>query len=126
MTPLKWHAAFLALVSVAAVSFGETLLSKGMKQIGDGSFLQQISAILHNPWVLLGTSLMAAYFLLYMWALKLAPFSFVLPITALSYPLGGFLATHLLRENVGPLKWLGYVAITLGVVLVGIGEANGK
>ncbi|HLI48461.1 MAG TPA: EamA family transporter [Chthonomonas sp.] len=126
MSPLKWKAAFITFIAVFAISFGEAMLSRGMKQIGDGTLWHQIGTILHNHWVIVGTTFMAAYFFLYMWALKMAPFSFVLPITALSYPLGGFLATTFLREHVGPLKWLGYAAIVIGVILVGLGEANGK
>ena len=122
MTPEKWKAAVITLAAVLAVSLGEALLSKGMKQTGNGTLLQQIGAIITNRYVLSGTALMALYFGCYMAALKIAPFSFVLPLTALSFVVGGALAKWYLHENVTPLKWLGYCIIMAGVVVVGLGE----
>ena len=75
--------------------------------------------------VVCGTLLMAAYFGLYMLALKWADLSFVLPLTAISYLLGAALARFYLHENVTPARWLGALIITAGVVVVGLGESAG-
>lgn len=113
------------LVSVAAVSLGEALLSKGMKQTLDGSFGVIVRSIVTNGYVLTGTLLMMVYFGMYMVALRLADLSFVLPLTALSYLLGALLAKYFLREDVSAAKWIGTFVITLGVVIVGLGS-DGK
>ncbi len=107
------------------MSLGEALLAKGLKQTGGSGLLQLALSTALNRDVVIGTLMMACYFGLYMWALRLAPFSFVLPITALSYPLGGIFAKSLLHEEVGGLKWTGYIVILAGVVLTSIGEATG-
>lgn len=112
----------IMLVAVLAVSLGETLLSKGMKQTGDGSGLEQARAVLTNGYVVGGTLLMMLYFGLYMAALKQADLSFVLPLTALSYLLGAILARLYLHEHVSPTRWLGALVITVGVIIVGLGE----
>ena len=113
------------LVSVAAVSMGEAMLSKGMRQTLEGPFGVVLRSILTNGYVLGGILLMMVYFGMYMYALKLADLSFVLPLTALSYLLGALLAKYFLHEHVGPAKWIGTLVITLGVLIVGLGS-NGK
>lgn len=110
------------LVSVAAVSLGEAMLAKGMKQTVDGTFAVVARSILTNVYVVGGTLLMMVYFGMYMYALKLADLSFVLPLTALSYLLGALLAKYFLHEDVSPAKWIGTLVITLGVVIVGLGS----
>jgi len=124
MTSEKWKVVAITLLAVVAVSVGETLLTKGMKQTGDGTWQRQALAAFTNGYVLVGMLLMAVYFGLYMTALKMAPLSFVLPLTALSFLIGGALARFYLHEDVNATKWLGYLVIMAGVVIVGIGEAH--
>lgn len=126
MTPDKWKALFITVIAVVAVSIGETLLTKGMKETGDGTWREQLFAAVTNRWVGIGMLLMALYFGLYMAALKMAPLSFVLPITALSFLIGGVLAKFVLHEDVNLTKWIGYFIIMAGVVVVGFGESSGK
>lgn len=125
MNPDKLKIMLIMLVSVAAVSLGEALLSKGMKQTLDGSLAVLVRSILTNGYIVTGTLLMMVYFCMYMYALKLADLSFVLPLTALSYLLGALLAKYFLHEDVSAAKWIGTFVITLGVVIVGLGS-NGK
>ena len=114
------------LVAVAAVSVGEAMLSKGMRNTGQisGGLWTQVCGIVTNSHVIVGTLLMMVFYLLYMLALRWADLSFVLPITALSYLLGAFLARNYLGETVSPTRWMGAAVITLGVVIVGIGETG--
>ena len=126
MTPEKWKVVGITLLAVVAVSVGETLLTKGMKQTGAGGLWQVALAAITNRYVVIGTLLMTVYFGMYMAALKMAPLSFVLPLTAFSFIIGGLLAKFYLHEDVSPMKWAGYVVIMLGVMLVGIGEASGR
>ena len=126
MTPEKWRVVGLIQLATLAVSVGEALLAKGMKQTNQSSpeLFAQLRAML-NPAVISGTLLMAAYFILYMLALKHADLSFVLPFTAISYLLGAVLAKYFLHETVTPSRWIGALIITLGVVVVGFGEGGG-
>ena len=113
------------LLATLAVSLGEALLAKGMKQTNSvtGDLWAQIRGVL-NPAVLIGTLLMTSYFVLYMLALKWADISFVLPFTALSYLIVALLAKFYLHETVTPSRWLGVAIIMLGVVVVGLGEGG--
>lgn len=126
MTAEKLKVIVVMLCAVLAVSAGEALLSKGMKQSNalPGTFWAQARGILTNGHVLLGVVLMATYFVLYMLALKWADFSFVLPLTALSYLFGALLARLYLGETVTPSRWIGALVITLGVLIVGLGGSS--
>ena len=89
MTGEKWKVVMVMLAATLAVSLGEALLSKGMKltNMPSASGLMQARAVL-NRYVVCGTMLMAAYFGLYMLALRWADLSFVLPeSTPQVYPL---------------------------------------
>ncbi len=122
MNPEKLKVMLIMLVSVTAVSLGEAMLAKGMKQTVDGTFAVAARSILTNVYVVGGMLLMMVYFGMYMYALKLADLSFVLPLTALSYILGALLAKYFLHEDVNPAKWIGTLVITLGVVIIGLGS----
>ena len=126
MTADKWRVVGVMFLATLAVSLGEALLAKGMKEtntVGPGVW-SQVRALLTGP-VICGTVLMASYFGLYMLALKWADLSFVLPLTAISYLLGATLARFYLHEQVSPTRWLGAIIITAGVIVVGLGESAG-
>jgi uncharacterized membrane protein len=115
----------IMLIAVVAVSVGETLLAKGMKLSSSvtGGMGAQIWGAM-NRYTIVGTALMALFFGLYSLSLRRADLSFVLPITALSYLLGALLSKFYLGETVTPTRWLGVLIITVGVVVVGFGEAG--
>jgi drug/metabolite transporter (DMT)-like permease len=115
----------IMLVAVVALAVGETLLSKGMKQLGrtDGLADQAVAA-LRNGWISIGLFLLVIHIGLYMLALKSADLSFALPLTAASYPLAALMARFYLREEVGTTRWIGTLLITLGVAIVALGEAT--
>jgi drug/metabolite transporter (DMT)-like permease len=115
----------IMLVAVVALAVGETLLSKGLKQIGRGGdgWLDQILAVAHNAWIGTGLFLLVIHVGLYMLALRQADLSFALPLTAASYPLAALLARFYLREDVGTLRWVGIFLITAGVAIVALGDS---
>ncbi len=116
----------IMLVAVLALAVGETLLSKGMKQVGraGGGWLDQTLAVSRNAWIGAGLVLMLIHVGLYMLALKGADLSFALPLTAASYPLAALLARFYLREDVGTARWLGTVVIAAGVAIVALGDTT--
>jgi bacterial/archaeal transporter family protein len=116
----------IMLIAVIALSVGETLLSKGMKQVAraGGGWLVQTMAAVRNAWVAVGLLLLIVHVGLYMLALQGADLSFVLPLTAASYPLAALLAKFYLREEVGIARWAGTLLITAGVAIVALGDST--
>ena len=116
----------VALVLVAGLlgGTGHVLLSKGMKTVGDlteapaarvgGMVLSAIT----NPWLLLGVTLQASFFFMYITLLSRADVSKILPMTAFDYIVVAVLASLILAEPITPARWTGIGFIVLGVVLV--------
>ena len=106
----------IMLVAVVALAVGETLLSKGMKQLGraGGGWVEQAVLGLRSGWVWAGLVLLLIHIGLYMLVLRGADLSFALPLTAASYPLAALMARFYLREDVGATRWIGTFVITLG------------
>ncbi|MHC5541384.1 hypothetical protein ACYOEI_24450, partial [Singulisphaera rosea] len=92
----------IMLVAVLALSVGETFLSKGMKQTAEAppGWRPQAIAIVGNGWIWAGGGLLVIHVGLYMAAMRGADLSFVLPLTAASYPLAAILAKYFLHEDV--------------------------
>ena len=109
----------LAGVTVCA-AVGDSLLSRGMKQVGAISFQHLSSLILAilNPWVALGILLLLGFFASYMTALSWADLTYVLPATSLGYVLLAFIARFLLHEQISATRWLGIALISAGVGFV--------
>jgi drug/metabolite transporter (DMT)-like permease len=115
----------IMLASVVALAIGETLLARGLRQVGraGGGWLEQTMAVGRNAWVGGGVLLLVVHLGLYMLALQGADLSFVMPLTAASYPLTALLARLFLGEQVGTVRWAGTLLITLGVAIVAFGGA---
>lgn len=111
-------------IAVTAATFGDILLSKGMKDIGPlpsfklTVFFPYILKAIFSPIILIGISLLATYFFLWLAVLSWAELSFALPLTAITYVMTAFLAKQMLSEHVSPLRWSGTLLITLGIILV--------
>jgi uncharacterized membrane protein len=70
-------------------------------------------------WLFFGIAVYGAATLVYFYVLSRAHLSWTYGIGGLSYIFATFLAYFVLAENVPPLRWLGVVVITIGVVLIG-------
>jgi drug/metabolite transporter (DMT)-like permease len=117
---------YLVLAGVALFgSVGDSLLSRGMKEIGNVSVshLQALILAVLNPWVVGGIVLLLAFFAAYMTALSWADLTFVLPATSIGYVLLALIAKFVLHEQVTPARWLGIVLITAGVGFIAGGPA---
>ena len=101
--------------AVVALALGETALARGVKPAG-------ARGIEINRWLAAGAVLMVLHLGLYLLALRRADLSFVLPLTAASYPLTALLARFYLREDVGTTRWLGTLLIAAGVLIVALGD----
>ena len=112
----------LAGVSVFA-PVGDSLLSYGMKQVGNIS-ARDISGLLlaiTNPWVALGILFLLGFFAAYMTALSWADLTYVLPASSAGYVLLAFIARFALHEQVSVTRWLGIALVSSGVGFVTTG-----
>ena len=121
---------FFVALMVLFSSIGNVLFSKGMKQMGE---VNQWSAaalgvvfikILGSGWIWLGVAGQLGFLAAFLLVLSWADYSFVFPVSAISYAVVALLGYVFLGEQVGPARWLGVGMISLGVVLVGRTPAN--
>ena len=112
----------LAGVSIFA-PVGDSLLSYGMKQVGNISLSNFSSLLLAitNPWVALGILLLLGFFASYMTALSWADLTYVLPASSAGYVLLAFIAKFALHENVTLMRWIGIALVSSGVGFVTTG-----
>ncbi|PYS29456.1 MAG: hypothetical protein DMG11_08965 [Acidobacteria bacterium] len=106
-------------------SFGNVLLSKGMKQIGeilDPSPMALVSVFVKtftNGFIWLGISSLLVFFVSYLLLLSWADFSYVQPASAIGYALVAVLGYFMLGESISLTRWAGVLTICAGVALVG-------
>ena len=117
---------YLVLAGVAAFSSaGDSLLARGMKDLGSVSLHNLSSLILAilDPWVASGILLLLAFFASYMSALSWADLTYVLPASSLGYVLVALVARFGFHETITPARWLGIALITAGVGFVAAGPS---
>lgn len=111
---------FSAIVVIANV-LGNTLLTWGMKQVGDPELspLLYIKAIF-NPYVSLGILFLITWMLSRMTLLSWADLSYVLPVTSAGYILQAIIGKYFFGEHISAARWSGTVLIIAGIALVGM------
>lgn len=117
---------YLVLAGVTlCASIGDSLLSRGMKQVGGISLhrLPDVILAVLNPFVALGILLLLGFFACYMTALSWADLTYVLPATSLGYVLLTLIAKFYLHEAVTASRWIGILLIAAGVGFVTQGPA---
>ena len=117
---------YLVLAGVTlCASIGDSLLSRGMKQVGSISLnhLPDVILAVLNPSVALGILLLLGFFASYMTALSWADLTYVLPATSLGYVLLTLIAKFYLHEAVTTSRWIGIALISAGVGFVTQGPA---
>jgi len=117
---------YLVLAGVTlCASIGDSLLSRGMKQVGSISLhhLSDLILAVLNPSVALGILLLLGFFASYMTALSWADLTYVLPATSLGYVLLTLIAKFYLHESVTTSRWIGVLLISSGVGFVTQGPA---
>ncbi len=114
----------LLAVTIAAGPLSNVVLREGMRGIEPAGFSP--GTLLHYGWQVLTTPAVWAGILLrlgflaaYLTLLARADYSFVTPVTSISYVLVLLLGHWLLGEPVSHLRWSGALLICAGVVLVG-------
>jgi drug/metabolite transporter (DMT)-like permease len=112
------------LLAITAGTIGDILLTKGMREIGDLSamnlrgILNAALQALTSPKLMLGTTMLAVFFFLWLAVLSWEDLSIALPMQALNYVLVAILAKYMLHEQVSPLRWTGIILVCIGVMLI--------
>ena len=115
--------AMLVLVTLFAPA-GNVLLGKGMRQIGElhgyspGAVMAFFRSAFASPWIWLGIACLLMFLVSYMILLSWADYSFVMPVSAITYGVAALMGHWLLGEIVTPQRWLGVALICFGVALV--------
>jgi drug/metabolite transporter (DMT)-like permease len=122
LTPQRY---LILLAVMLTASVGDTLLSHGMRQVGNVSFdhLGLLFVALKNPWVITGILCLLGFFASYLTALSWADLTFVLPSTAFGYVVVALLAHFWQHEHVSFSRWLGIILIVSGVGFVANGPS---
>ena len=112
------YAVLICVMLTASV--GDTLLSKGMAQVGpvDLHHLGLLWHALFNPYVDIGILLLIGFFACYMTALSWADLTFVMPATAFGYVVIALLSRFWLHEHLSVSRWIGIALITSAVGFV--------
>ena len=119
---LKTYAMLVPVALFAPV--GNVLLGKGMRQIGElhsyspPAVLTFFRSAFTSPWIWLGIACLLMFLVSYMIVLSWADYSFVMPVSAITYGVAALMGHWLLGEIVTPERWLGIGLICFGVVLV--------
>lgn len=112
------------LMAVTAGTIGDILLAKGMKEMGDISAMNLRGILnvafhaLTTPKLIIGTAMLAVFFLLWLAVLSWEDLSVALPMQALNYVLVAFLSQYFLSEVVSPMRWAGTILVCVGVILI--------
>lgn len=116
------------LVLLAIICFGstgDTLLSRGMRDIGEVRFhdLGRVIGAVANPWVAVGILCLLVFFGSYLASLSWADLTYVLPATAVGYVVLALLSKYVLHEQISVARWAGIALITAGVGFVAGGPS---
>lgn len=117
-------------VGLCFEAFGNVLLRKGMKEIGEIKsfsipalfevFIKGITSLT----VVAGVALDALFFACLLIALSWAEVTVVLPLTAFGYVLTALVAKFVLHEDITLLRWAGTIAVVVGCILIGKSGAH--
>ena len=127
---LRFKTQLMILIMILAGPLGNTMLAKGMKNIGAVSFssvsvvLETLGRVLSSGTIWLGIALMITFFVAYSLVLSWADYSYVQPASATASAVVAILGVVVLGESVSTLRWLGIAVICLGVFLVGRTHPN--
>jgi uncharacterized membrane protein len=120
---MKWTCVLLVVLSSTA---GDVFSAKGMAARGEIEDFRPrgIARVIHyiasHPMVLAGIAINAISFIAFLALLSVAPLSFAVPATALSYVLKTVLAKFYLHEHVHRMRWIGVALVSTGIILISI------
>lgn len=117
---------YLVLLAIICFgSLGDTLLSRGMRDVGEVHLhhLGRVISAVANPWVVAGILCLLVFFGSYLASLSWADLTYVLPATAIGYVALALLSKYFLHEQISLARWAGIALITAGVGFVAGGPS---
>ena len=119
----KKYLVLLAIISFGSI--GDTLLSRGMRDVGEVHFsnLGRVVGAVANPWVAVGILCLLVFFGSYLASLSWADLTYILPATAIGYVVLALLSRFFLHEQISLARWAGIGLITAGVGFVAGGPS---
>jgi multidrug transporter EmrE-like cation transporter len=121
---LRGKTYILLFLMVSLGSIGNTILDKGMKEVGSldlstsAAFWTGFHHTFGSATIWLGIVCMLLFMVCHMLVLSWADYSFVMPFSAVAYALVPLLGYLWLHEEVPETRWIGIVLILAGVYLV--------
>jgi drug/metabolite transporter (DMT)-like permease len=121
------YSVLLILISILIAVGGQVLLKIGITRIGInnfnslGAFGEFFSGIIKSPLVLTGLFLYVISAALWMIVLSTVDLSFAYPFLGVTYVMILLVSKFILKEDVNPLRWIGALIITAGVVVISRG-----
>jgi drug/metabolite transporter (DMT)-like permease len=121
------YSVLLILLSISIAVGGQLLLKIGINRIGIsdfGSFSALggfFAGIIKSPLVIIGLLLYVISAAIWMIVLSAVDLSFAYPFIGFTYVLILILSKFILKEDVNPLRWIGTLIITAGVVVLSRG-----
>lgn len=118
----------ILLIGLVMEAAGVVFLSKGLKQLGEVSFMNisDVSRLfgrgITNPNILIGVALEAGFFGTLLYLMSRGDVSFVWPLTSLGFVLTSLAAKFILKEEVSALRWSGVLLIVLGAGIITYSE----
>ena len=122
---LHFKTLVLILIMICFSPLGNTLLGKGMKQVGampgwaPAELFHFFFRALTTGTIWIGIGLLLAYFVAYLLVLSWADYTYVQPASSASYVLIALLSHFMLHESISPVRWIAVALICLGVFAVG-------
>ena len=121
------YSILLILLSISIAVGGQLLLKIGINRIGINDFSSLSSlggfflGIVKSPLVLIGLFLYVISAAIWMVILSTVDLSFAYPFLGITYVLILVVSRFVLKEDVNPLRWIGALIITAGVVVLSRG-----
>ncbi len=108
----------LVILGVLIGGVGSIFIKKGAAAFT----IQKFWLLFKNKFLFWGLILYAFSIVPYLLALRMEEVSVLYPMVSLSYIWVMLLSVKFLRERMNTYKWLGLLAIIVGVVLIGLGS----
>ena len=117
----------LILLSISIAVGGQLLLKVGINRIGIvnfgslDAFRQFFSGVIKSPLVVTGLFLYVVSSAIWLIAIAAVDLSFAYPFLGFTYVMVLVLSKFILKEDVNPIRWIGTIIITIGVIVLSRG-----
>jgi drug/metabolite transporter (DMT)-like permease len=127
MSPFALSLSFI-LFTVLTNAAAQIMLKRGMLQIGalgslQGNIVENVFAIVFQPWVFLGLCTFVISMASHLFVLSRVQLSFAFPFLSLAYVVVATYAFFVFGEDVGPMRIAGIALICAGTLFISMSAA---